>query len=240
MGIELAKAFLPCFTLGASLWAQTATPYVFGFLRVNPNRKQTPAAESEAIQEKHMAHLNQMAQSGALIGAGPLMDSPDRRGVLIFKGVTLAEAVKMASSDPVVTNERLKADLADWMGTPAVGDKLGAQLKADPKAKYAMTKHALVVYWRTDKTPTDFTAPSVAPTLQAHMALTKHLSQEGKFAAGGPLMNSKELAAVLILHNPVLAEADKIAAEEPMAKAGWVRTQAFQWFVAEGVMPDKK
>ncbi|MCX6596485.1 MAG: hypothetical protein NTV70_08970 [Acidobacteria bacterium] len=203
--------FLICFLLGAAMWAQEASPYVFGFLRVNPNRKQIPAAESEAIQEKHMAHLNQMAQSGALIGAGPLMASPDLRGVLIFKGVTLAEAVKMSSNDPVVTNQRLKVDLADWMGTPGIGDALAAQLKADPKAKYAMTKHALVVYWKTDRTPADLTAPAAAPTLQAHMAFTKRLDQEGKFAA-----------------------------EEPMAKAGWVRTQAFEWFVAEGVMPEKK
>ncbi len=232
--------FFLCFTLGATMWAQTATPYVFGFLRVNPNRKQIPAAEAEAIQEKHMAHLNQMAQSGALIGAGPLVGSPDLRGVLIFKGVTLAEAVKMSSDDPVVTNQRLKVDLADWMGTPGIGDTLAAQLKADPKAKYAMTKHALVVYWKTDKTPADLTASAAAPTLQAHQAFTKRLDQEGKFAAGGPLMNSKEMAAILILRIPDLAEANKIAAEEPMAKAGWVRTQAFEWYVAEGVMPEKK
>ena len=226
--------------LGAAVWAQEAAPYVFGFLRVNPQRKQIPAAEAEAIQTKHMAHLNQMAESGALIGAGPLMNSPDLRGVLIFKGVTLAEAVKMANSDPVVTNERLRVDLADWMGTPGVGEPLAAVLKANPKATYKMTKHALVVYWKTDQTPADFTAPAAAPTLQAHMAFTKRLAQEGKFAAGGPLMNSKEMAAILILRNPDLAEANKIAAEEPMAKAGWVRTQAFEWFVAEGVMPDKK
>lgn len=232
--------FVLCFILGAAIWAQEASPYVFGFLRVNPNRKQIPAAEAEAIQEKHMAHLNQMTQSGALVGAGPLIGSPDLRGVLIFKGVSLAEAVKMASSDPVVTNERLKVDLADWMGTRGIGETLSAQLKADPKAKYAMTKHAVVVYWKTDKTPTDFRAPELTPTLQAHMAFTKRLAQEGKFAAGGPLMNSKEMAAILILYNPDLAEANKIAAEEPMAKAGWVRTQAFEWYVAEGVMPVKK
>lgn len=231
--------FLLCLTLGAAVWAQEAVPYVFGFLRVNPQRKQIPAAESEAIQAKHMAHLNEMAQSGALVGAGPLMNSNDLRGVLIFKGVTLAEAVKMSSRDPVVTNQRLKVDLADWMGTPGVGDAITAQLKVDPKTNFKMTKHALVVYWKTDKTPADFTASAAAPTLQAHMAFTKRLDQEGKFAAGGPLLNSKEMVAILVLRSPELSEANKIAAEEPMAKAGWVRTQAFEWFVAEGVMPEK-
>jgi hypothetical protein len=53
--------------------------------------------------------------------------------------------------------------------------------------------------------------------------------------APGPLM-----AAILILRNPGLAEANRIAAEVPMAKAGWVQTQAFEWFAAEGVMPEKK
>ncbi len=52
--------------------------------------------------------------------------------------------------------------------------------------------------------------------------------------APGPLYGR-----ILILHNPGLAEANRIAAEELMAKAGCVRTPAFEWFVAEGVLPEK-
>ncbi len=93
-------------------WAQPEAPYVFGFLRAHPQRKSLPQEQLMEIQKGHMAHLAKMGRENNLVGAGPLDQSPDIRGILIFKGLTVEQARAAAEQDPAVRNERLVVDLA--------------------------------------------------------------------------------------------------------------------------------
>jgi uncharacterized protein YciI len=89
--------------------------YALGFLKKGPKWTPEKTAETAKIQEGHMAHLNGMAATGKLVVAGPVgAGAGDLRGILVFKGISTEEAVKMASEDPAVKAGRLLVEVVPW------------------------------------------------------------------------------------------------------------------------------
>lgn len=88
--------------------------YYFGFLRKGPRwtPERTPATQK--IQDGHMAHLNESARAGTLVIAGPLADSGDIRGILVYKTSTIDEAKAIAAADPAVKAGRLAVEMHTW------------------------------------------------------------------------------------------------------------------------------
>jgi len=221
------------------LEAQTP-PYVFGFLRAHPERTDIATEEVQKIQAAHMAHLNKMAADGVLVGAGPLLDSLDLRGVLIFKGITVEQARAAASQDPAVIGKRLRVDVSGWPGPRGIGDKITALLK-NPNAKYTMTKHGLVVYRKTPKSPADLRTsqkPEIREMFARHGAFYQKEIESGRLLAAGPFDDEHpEFHGVRIYKSSDVAELRKFAAEDPMVQAGYAEPLVLVWMVAEGVMP---
>ncbi|HEY7864213.1 MAG TPA: YciI family protein [Thermoanaerobaculia bacterium] len=89
--------------------------YPLGFLKKGPKWTPEKTEQTAKIQEGHMAHLNSMAAAGKLVVAGPVgAGAGDLRGILVFKGITIEEAVRMASEDPAVKAGRLIVEIVPW------------------------------------------------------------------------------------------------------------------------------
>jgi len=90
------------------------TTYTLGLLVKGPKwtAEETPALQK--LQESHLAHIGEMARSGALLAAGPLTDNGTIRGILIFKA-SIEEAKALAEQDPAVRAGRLTVELHPWM-----------------------------------------------------------------------------------------------------------------------------
>lgn len=87
--------------------------YVVGILRRGPNVSHSKE-EAAKIQKAHLAHIQQMADTGKLIVAGPFTaNNQDARGMFIFKA-TPDEAKALAEQDPAVKAGRLILDLYPW------------------------------------------------------------------------------------------------------------------------------
>ncbi len=99
------------------------TTYVMGLLRRGPNVPKLSDAESQRIQDGHMANIRKMAETGKLIVAGPFTDNGDLRGVFIFK-CTIEEARTLAAPDPAIQSGRLVLELHPWFAA--------AGLRVDP------------------------------------------------------------------------------------------------------------
>lgn len=104
-GLPAAEATAPPFEM---------TTYTLGLLVKGPKwtAEETPALQK--LQESHLAHIGEMARSGALLAAGPLTDNGTIRGILIFK-VSMEEAKALAEQDPAVKAGRLTVELHPWM-----------------------------------------------------------------------------------------------------------------------------
>src|SRR5215470_9742469 len=103
--------------LACAAFAQDADTYYVVFLRPDPARTTLAQGESEKIQAAHMANLQKMAADGVLVAAGPFGDETRTiSGVFVMKARSLAEAKRIAESDPTVTNHRNVVDVHTWHG----------------------------------------------------------------------------------------------------------------------------
>jgi len=214
--------------LTATCFAQGETEYVFGFLRAAPNRADLPREKLMEIQKGHMAHLGKMARDGILMAAGPLGDSADLRGILIFRCVTLDQARAAALEDPAVAAGRLRLDLASWTGPAAIGERVAAQMKADPEAKIPMTLRGFVVYWRSASTPA-----SPDPVWDEHRAFLRQLQASGDALAAGDLRGSAEFTSIAIFPADDVPAALKRCREDPLVQRGLVRAEGLKLFIAD-------
>ena len=80
------------------------------------DRKEIPAAEAEAIQAQHLAHLGKMAESGKMVVAGPFGAQRDEsfRGACLYRVATPEEARALAEADPAVQVGRLRVEVVTW------------------------------------------------------------------------------------------------------------------------------
>jgi uncharacterized protein YciI len=100
------------------------TNYVVGFFHKGPNSGTGDAAESQRIQEGHLANFGKLVEAGKLIVAGPFSDGGDLRGMLIFKLNSVDEARALMDADPALKAGRLTLELHLWFAA--------AGLRVDP------------------------------------------------------------------------------------------------------------
>lgn len=93
--------------------------YVVGLLKKGPKWTPEVTAQTQKIQEGHMANIRRMAALGKLIVAGPFTDGGDLRGMFIFKA-TMEEAKALAAEDPAVKAGRLVVDFLPWFAAKGI------------------------------------------------------------------------------------------------------------------------
>ncbi|MFI5184975.1 MAG: YciI family protein [Vicinamibacteria bacterium] len=121
------KRLLACASLAVCLGASAAGPtppvemttYTLGLLVKGPKWTADQTPDLQKLQEAHLDHIGEMARSGALLAAGPLLDDGTIRGILIFK-VSLDEAKALAEADPAVRAGRLVLELHPWLAPKGV------------------------------------------------------------------------------------------------------------------------
>jgi uncharacterized protein YciI len=74
------------------------------------------------IQEGHMKHINEMAETGKMVIAGPFDGGGKHRGILIFDVDSISQAIRMESTDPAILSGRLEMQAIYWW--TAKGSKL--------------------------------------------------------------------------------------------------------------------
>lgn len=84
-------------------------------LRRGERPPELPEDESEALHQRHLAHLRAMRERGAMAVAGPFGDQPDERlrGLCLYT-VGLDEARRLAEEDPAVRAGRFAVDVFTW------------------------------------------------------------------------------------------------------------------------------
>lgn len=95
--------------------------YVFMLLNEGPNRNHDSVTVAK-IQEGHMKHINEMANTGKMVIAGPFENGGKFRGILIFDVDSISQAIRMESTDPAVVSGRLEMQPIYWWA--AKGSKL--------------------------------------------------------------------------------------------------------------------
>lgn len=90
------------------------TTYYVAFMRKGPAWTAERTAETEKVQQGHMALIRKLADEGKLVIAGPFADDGDLRGLFIFRVGSMAEAQALCDADPAVRAGRLKPEIHPW------------------------------------------------------------------------------------------------------------------------------
>jgi uncharacterized protein YciI len=104
-----------------------------------PTWKKLPPEEAEALQKRHIAHLEAMGKAGNAVVAGPFSDQADPayRGACIYRVGSAEEARRLAEQDPAVQAGQLRVEVMTWwfgkgyMTFPKAVERAPAK-KADP------------------------------------------------------------------------------------------------------------
>jgi uncharacterized protein YciI len=212
-------------------------PYCFGFLRSAPDRVKLPQNEAMEIQKQHLGHLGKMSEEGKLLSAGPLVNSPDLRGVVIFQCASVDEAKAWASEDPAVKANQLWVDLYTWPAAARIGERYRAMRRADPAFKGTMVRYQLALLVKSPSYPAPF-GPAFQQSLYGHRELVNRLQSDGKILAAAPFLDSEKWMGAVIYNAGSLDAAKALAAEDPFVKAGHVTVEAYEWFVAKETLPE--
>lgn len=111
----------PSFEMPDGDTVYTMKMYYMVFLKEGENRNQDPKEAAE-IQQKHLAHIDWMADEGYVIMAGPFADKGEVRGILVFNAKTKEKVEELANMDPAVKAGRLEVEIHPWWA--AKGSKL--------------------------------------------------------------------------------------------------------------------
>jgi uncharacterized protein len=81
-----------------------------------PTWKKLPPDEGEALQRRHIGHLEAMGKAGYMVVAGPFSDQSDPayRGACIYRVGSVAEARRLAEQDPAVQAGQLRVEVMTW------------------------------------------------------------------------------------------------------------------------------
>jgi len=90
------------------------THYVIGFLRQAPGAPTRTETEAAELQERHLAHLRHLREGGELITVGPVEETGELRGILVFRTDQVARARQLMEVDPLVAGGYLVLDLYTW------------------------------------------------------------------------------------------------------------------------------
>ncbi len=225
--------------LSSSAFAQpdpkTMDNYVFTLIWSRTDAPTLSKEDSGRIMEGHMAHIQAMADEGALAAAGPANAPLSRlRGIFVFKA-GMAKAKELADADPTVKNGLFTMESHPWYSYKGIGETYKAEHAANPNAKTKMVAYQLALFRR---------GPNMAATKPEDMAsyAKQHLDgitanhRAGKILLAGPVTDGGDLAGIGVFAT-TLDEAKAILEKDAFLSRGIMKVEWFTWYAAEGSFP---
>jgi uncharacterized protein len=85
-------------------------------LLLGPNAAEMSAADRDALQDAHLAHLAAMHDAGELLAAGPVLGDGDRelRGFSVYRSTDLDHVREIADDDPMIESGRMRHEFHVW------------------------------------------------------------------------------------------------------------------------------
>ncbi len=212
--------------------------YYVVLLKRGPERSTGDKAADADLQARHIGSLERRWREKTLVGAGPVTDDGDLRGLLLITAGDDDAARAIAADDPAVKAGRLAVEVHPWWGPKGIGDGYAAAVQANPGDPPKMHTYQLAFLRRGPKWTAEQT-PATSALQERHMAHIREMAATGKLIAAGPFVDAGELAGIFMF-DATADEAKALGDADPTVQAGRLVLEWHGWMAAEGVMPVAK
>jgi uncharacterized protein YciI len=205
-----------------------ASKYFFVLLERPSNAPQLSKDAGEKLQEEHMANIRKLHSEHKLLVAGPFVDDTSLRGIFVLKAESREQAQDWAGSDPAIKAGRLAAEVhGPWLIDP--------NAIHEPETTQSMEQYTLVLLKSGEKW--NPSATGFTDVMKQHHAFVEEMTDKGKIAIAGPFPFSEpgELRGITI-YRAGAEEAAKIVEDDPIVKAGLLKTEMHPWITGKGVL----
>ena len=229
--------------LVTALIAQAAAPqspappagmmtYQMVLLKKGPTAPPESAEARQKLADEHLAKLAELNRKRVNVLYGPVTDVGDLMGMAILAVSTADEARKIFAEDPLVKSGVMVAEVRPWMGPKDWFSQPASYEVMNPANQDRLVLGFLV---RPPNPPT--LEPAKSQELQrAHLAYMDSLNAQGKLPAAGPFVDNTASRGLVIYRVKDVAEAQALAAEDPLVKAGRLRLEAYPWMTLKGIL----
>ena len=214
-------------TLSIAQSETNAPKYFFVLLKRPSNAPQLSKEAGDKLQEEHMANIRKLHSEHKLVVAGPFTDDTSLRGIFVFKADSLIQAQEWAGTDPAVKAGRLAAEVhGPW--------DIDATAIHEPETTQGMEQYTLVLLKSGEKW--NPSAPGFMDVMKRHHTFVQETEKE-KIAVAGPFPfdDSGKLRGIAI-YCVGAEETAKIVQNDPIIKAGLLKTEIHPWITGKGVL----
>jgi uncharacterized protein YciI len=187
-------------------------------------------AHSEAENKIHMemrAYFEELVKSGKAVLGGPLDQSDEYKGLIVFRAKNADEARAWAEANPGVKAGHFTAEMHPWWSEEVMKPAI-------LPLKFTTAYFAFLV--RGDKWTPERT-PQTEEIQKAHMANIHRLADMKKLVVAGPFGDDGRLRGIFVFKVGSLEEAKELANTDPAVQAGRLALLVYPWLVPEGMLP---
>jgi len=202
--------------------------FQMALLKRGPNWSADPGKAAPEIQQKHVAYVQSLFESGKLMIAGRIKDDNELVAVYIFRTKSAEEAQSWVAGDPGVAAGHLVPELHPWWSEDVM------KKVTTPGNKF--TTAYLAFLTRGDKWTPERT-PATEAIQKAHLENIQRLADLKKLVVAGPFGDNGKLRGIFVFKVDSIEEARSLAATDPAVQAGRLALQIHPWMVPEGILP---
>ena len=179
------------------------------------------------LRQQHLSYMRSLLESGKVVIAGPVIDDPELRGVVIFRTKSADEARGLVMADPAVAAGFFAVETHPWWSEDV--------MKKTTTPQKTMTAYLAFLVrgekWTPEKTP------QTEAIQKAHLDNINKLAEMKKLVVAGPFGDNGTLRGIFVFRVNSIEEARELAATDPAVQAGRLALQIHPWVVPEGILP---
>lgn len=183
--------------------------------------------QGSPLRQQHLAYMRSLLEDGKVVIAGPVMDDPELRGVVIFRAKSADEARSWAMADPAVAAQFFAVEMHPWWSEDVMKKTVTTQKMMTAYLAFLVRGEK----WTPEKTP------QTEAIQKAHLANINKLAEMKKLVVAGPFGDNGTLRGIFVFRVNSMAEARELAATDPAVQSGRLALQIYTWMVPEGILP---
>jgi len=183
--------------------------------------------EGKKMQAAHLASLAKLHKQRVNMIYGPMLGGGNLKGIAIMDAPNKEAAMAFHADDPYIAGGYMRLEAKPWYGP----EGWFSEASTDP----IVPDHYIFGFLK--RGPNRSQTKEEAQALQkGHLDYMDGLHKQGKLVVAGPFGEDGDLRGIVIYKVKTVAEANELAAGDPMVKVGRLAIETHPWMTLKGIL----